>query len=751
MRFGRGAGSGATGGALVNHAFPRLASAAGLSGGTREATCCPAIAVTAGRAATTERRFGHCYSVGMNNRLRHETSPYLLQHADNPVHWQPWDEQALRLARESDRPILLSIGYSACHWCHVMAHESFEDADTAALMNERFVNIKVDREERPDLDRIYQLAHQLFVGRGGGWPLTAFLTPDSHLPIAVGTYFPLQPRYGMPAFSEVLRRVADYYAGHRKEITTQGHALVDALRRMDERATARDGQPLDAAPLHAARESLRAGFDVRHGGFGGAPKFPRAGSLELALELWHDATDADTGTRHEADLMSMVTFSLSTMAARGLYDHLAGGFFRYAVDEAWAIPHFEKMLYDNASLLALYADAWAATGQAAFATAATETARWLNLEMAHAQGGWYAALDADSEGEEGRYYLWTPEQFESLLPAPQSEVAKTVYGLYREPNFEGSEWHLHHAESVATVAAANDTATDEVQALLDSARQTLLDARRGRPAPERDDKVLTAWNALTARAMARAARRLRRPDLAQPALAAIDFIRGQLWDGRRLKAVYKDGRSRFNAYLDDHAFMMDALLETLQCRWRTADLEFAIALADTLLERFQDARGGFCFVADDHEALIHRPRSFADEAIPSGNGIALSSLLVLGHLLGETRYVDAAERGLLAARQVVLGHPDSYAATLHALALYLHPPELIIIRGTREETHHVCEEIGANYHPRRYVFSIPPDVGTLPGLLATRLPASSGAVAYRCAGTRCDLPETDINRLIDQL
>ncbi len=687
----------------------------------------------------------------MNNRLRHESSPYLLQHADNPVHWQPWDEQALRLARESDRPILLSIGYSACHWCHVMAHESFEDADTAALMNELFVNIKVDREERPDLDKIYQLAHQLFVGRGGGWPLTAFLTPDSHLPIAVGTYFPLQPRFGMPAFSEVLRRVADYYTGHRNEITTQGNALVDALRRMDERATARDGQPLDATPLQAARNSLRAGFDVRHGGFGGAPKFPRAGSLELALELAHDATDTDTGAHDEADLLSIVTVSLSAMAERGLYDHLGGGFFRYAVDQAWAIPHFEKMLYDNASLLALYADAWAATGEAEFATAAAETAQWLNLEMAHAEGGWYAALDADSEGEEGRFYLWTPDQFDALLPASQSGVAKSVYGLYRDPNFEGSEWHLHRAESVGTVAAANGTTTDEVQTLLDHARRTLLDARSRRPAPGRDDKVLTAWSALTTRAMARAARRLRRADLVQPALDAVDFVRRQLWDGQRLKAAYKDGKARFEGYLDDYAFMMDALLETLQCRWRAEDLAFATALANTLLTRFQDTRGGFSFVADDHEALIHRPRSFADEAIPSGNGVALSSLLVLGHLLGDDRYVLAAERGLLAAREVVQDHPDSYAATLHALALYLQPPELIIIRGTQEETRHVCEAIGAMYHPRRYVFCIPPDVAELPGLLATRTPAPDGVIAYRCAGTRCDLPVTDLNRLIDQL
>ncbi len=684
----------------------------------------------------------------MENRLRNETSPYLLQHADNPVHWQPWDAQALAAARDADKPILLSIGYSACHWCHVMAHESFEDADTAKLMNELFVNIKVDREERPDLDRIYQLAHQLFTGRGGGWPLTAFLTPDSHLPIAVGTYLPKQPRFGMVSFGEVLERVAAYYREHRGDIDTQGKAMVDALQRMDGRASADLGRTPDNAPLRTAAAALQQSFDPRHGGFGGAPKFPRASSLDLALALWHDEVGAG---QDGSPLLNIVTHTLTQMSTRGLYDHLGGGFFRYAVDDAWSIPHFEKMLYDNATLLALYADAFAATGNPDYAATAAHTADWLMRDMHHPGGGWYAALDADSEGEEGRFYLWTREQFDAALPPSHSEVAKSVFGLYAEPNFEGTHWHLHRTESPSTVAAVNGVYPNEVSSLLAHARDALLSARNRRTPPGRDDKLLVSWNGLTIRAMARAARRLERPDLHRHAQDAVDFIRNNLWDGSRLKSVYKDGQARFPAYLDDYAFLIDALLELLQCRWRTEDLTFAVALADTLLEHFADPRGGFCFVADDHETLIHRPRSFNDEAIPSGNGVALGALLTLGHLLDEPRYMEAAERGFQAAAAVVESNPDFYATTLQAMATWLQPPQLVIIRGTEEATAAAQRTLSASYHPRRLVFCIPPDAGTLPGLLDARKPAPEGLVAYVCTGTQCEAPVTDTDDLLARL
>jgi uncharacterized protein len=679
----------------------------------------------------------------MANRLGNETSPYLLQHAANPVHWHAWNDDALALARESGRPILLSIGYSACHWCHVMAHESFEDADTAKLMNRLYVNVKVDREERPDIDKIYQLAHQLFTGRPGGWPLTVFLTPDRHLPIMVGTYFPKEPRYGMPAFRQLLERVADHYREHADEIETQGEALIAAFRRIDA-ATAGNRGPVDDALFAAARAALDASFDARHGGFGGAPKFPRATNLELALELWHDSIargGEDTTALH------IVTHTLDAMAKRGLYDQLGGGFYRYCVDDAWAIPHFEKMLYDNASLLALYADAWAATGERGFATVAEETAAWLTRDMRAPAGGWYAALDADSEGEEGRFYLWTPAEFDAVLEPREARAAKSAFGLYGPANFEGSHWHLHRAESTRSIADAGDAGVDEIEQLLASAKAKLLAARNARPWPGRDDKQLVSWNALTIRAMARAGRRLHRPEYLDEAEAAVDFIRATLWTGERLNAVYKDGRSRFPAYLDDHAFLIDALLELLQGRWRTDDLNFAIALADVLLARFADPRGGFFFVADDHEQLIHRPRSFADEAAPSGNGVALGALLLLGHLLGETRYLDAADLGLRAALPLLENHPDAHATVLRALALHQRPPTLVIVRGDAESLATWRERFATGYHPRRFMFFVPAGETALPGLLADRGAPGSGPTAWLCRGTTCLAPMSDPEEL----
>ena len=498
----------------------------------------------------------------MPNRLARETSPYLQQHADNPVDWHPWGAEALALAREQDKPILLSIGYSACHWCHVMAHESFEDAGVAAVMNRLFVNVKVDREERPDIDQIYQTAHQLFNQRAGGWPLTMFLTPDQ-TPFFGGTYFPKTARYGLPGFPELLERVSAYYREHRDDVAKQNEAVRDAFARMGTGAPAHHSE-LDAAPLAAAVDLLRDAFDAPRGGFGAAPKFPHVADIALCLRR-HAATG-------DAQALAMATTTLTAMAEGGIYDHLGGGFCRYSTDAEWTIPHFEKMLYDNGPLLGVYADAYAVTGEARYRAVVEETAAWLMREMQSPEGGYYSTLDADSEGHEGRFYVWTPDAVRAALDGGEWAVVAPHYGLDQAPNFEGKDWHLRVITPLADVAARLGRSEADCAASLASARAKLFAMRERRVHPGRDEKVLTSWNALAIAGMARAARVFDRPDWLASARRALDFVRGTLVDGERLLATYKDGRAHLNAYLDDHAFLLDALLELMQTEFDPADL-----------------------------------------------------------------------------------------------------------------------------------------------------------------------------------
>ncbi len=543
-----------------------------------------------------------------SNRLIHETSPYLRQHAHNPVDWYPWGEEALDRARREGKPILLSIGYSACHWCHVMAHESFEDEATAQVMNELFVNIKVDREERPDLDKIYQTAFQMLHRRAGGWPLTMFLTHDDHAPFVGGTYFPKTPRYGMPAFTDILRRVSAHYHQQQPELRQQNQALLDALRA--EIATPAAGEPaaLTDAPLRAARDALVHSFDPAHGGFGGAPKFPHPTSLERLLRRWAASVQ---GGEPDRPAETAVLSTLQQMALGGIYDHLGGGFYRYSVDAEWQIPHFEKMLYDNGPLLALYAQAWQATQDPLFRTAAEETGAWLIREMQDPAGGYYATLDADSEGEEGKFYLWTPDQVRELLSTEEYVAFAVCYGLEQPPNFEDHAWHLRSIAEASELASRLEVAPEQVGEWLAAARRKLFGARSQRIWPGRDEKILTAWNGLAIRGMAIAGRHLGQAEFVASAERALDFIHARLWRDGRLLAVHKDGQARLNAYLDDYAFLIDGILELLQCRWRDGDLDFALALADVLLDQFEDRESGRVLL---HR---HRPRS-ADPAAQAG-------------------------------------------------------------------------------------------------------------------------------------
>jgi hypothetical protein len=668
------------------------------------------------------------------NRLAHETSPYLKQHADNPVDWYPWGEEALARARAERKPILLSIGYAACHWCHVMAHESFADPAIAAVMNSQFVNIKVDREERPDLDQIYQTAHALLARRSGGWPLTMFLTPEQQ-PFFGGTYFPPQARHGLPGFGDLLERVALAYRTHAQEIAAQNDALRAALDSDDPPQGA--SSELSARPRAAACAALAGQFDAHHGGFGGAPKFPHA--IELGLLIERSAHSGDAQALH------IVKHSLTRMAEGGLFDQLGGGFYRYSVDSEWQIPHFEKMLYDNGLLLALYADAFAVTREPLFAATLRATAQWLLREMQAPEGGYCSSLDADSEHEEGKFYVWTREQARSSLSEAEYALIAPHFGLDGEPNFEHDRWHLRVARPLAAIASEQGTTEADAQSRLASARAKLLARREQRVRPARDDKVLVSWNALAIIGLARASRVLREPTWMQSARRAMDFIRAAMWRDGRLVATYNDGRAQLNAYLDDYAFLLAAELELMQTDLRTDDLPFAGALADALIAHFEDRdRGGFYFTSHDHERLIHRPKSSYDNATPSGNGVAVQGLIRLGHLLGEPRYLAAAERALRAFQAQIEAYPNGHCSLLAGLAEWLTAPTVVVLRGPRE----VCvvwqDVLAGGYRPHVLIVNTG-DRQDLPPILAPS--AGDRAAAFVCREATCLAPIYELAEL----
>jgi uncharacterized protein YyaL (SSP411 family) len=676
-----------------------------------------------------------------SNALAKETSPYLLQHADNPVQWYPWSQEALKKARDENKPILLSVGYSACHWCHVMAHESFEDAETAQIMNEHFVSIKVDREERPDLDKIYQTAHQLLIQRAGGWPLTMFLTPDDHTPYFGGTYFPKERRYGMPSFQEILHLAARAYVERKNDIRKQNESLVAAMKGTEPES---GGGDINRAPLDDAIKSLKATYDQRFGGFGTAPKFPHPTNIERLLRCCSATAVAG---EVESQAMQMATNTLLKMAHGGIYDHLGGGFCRYSVDQFWMIPHFEKMLYDNGPLLILYSEAWQLSGEPLFEEVARETAAWVIREMQSPEGGYYSTLDADSEGEEGKFYVWTPEQVKALLEEDQYLAFAARYGLDREPNFEGKAWHLHTFKDWPAVAEA--TGVDQAQAreLVASAKPKLFEARSKRIWPGRDEKILTAWNGLMIKGMATAARVFGDAAYLNSADRALEFVRSTLWRDGRLRVTFKDGEAKYAAYLDDHAFLLDALLCLLQCRWRADDLSFAVNIADLLLAHFEDKEnGGFFFTADDSETLFHRTKPMSDDALPAGNGIAAYALGRLGHLLGETRYLDAAANTIRAGWQSLTRVPHAHNALLLAVEEHLDPPQTIVIRGNGKELERWQTRCLSTYVPRRLSVAIPSNERSLPGILSQRV-AKGGVTAYICEGHVCKAPVTRFEEL----
>ncbi|HET6912506.1 MAG TPA: thioredoxin domain-containing protein [Rhodanobacteraceae bacterium] len=681
----------------------------------------------------------------MKNELARASSPYLRQHAGNPVHWQQWNDATLAHAKRADTPILLSIGYSACHWCHVMAHESFEDEAVAQVMNDLFVNIKLDREERPDLDRVYQLAHQALSGRGGGWPLTVFLDPQDLTPFFVGTYFPPTPRHGLPGFGDLLQRVRAFFDTHRDELRKQNAELRGWIARAGENASG-DIPKLDV--IATAVQRIAARFDPENGGTAGAPKFPHAGELELLLECATASPLPQSDDEHALaadDCAAMAMLTLRNMVARGLQDHLGGGFFRYCVDARWTIPHFEKMLYDNAQLLPLYAEAAAAFGDPACAQAATGIVEWLQREMTAGTGAFFSALDADSEGhegwlEEGAFYLWTREQLREVLNDAEFAAIEAGYGLDGEPNFEGHAWHLVKARTLEQITQQLDRTPEEVKRDLASARSKLFKARSQRKRPGTDDKILTSWNALMIAALARGARALQRPEWTELAGKALDALREGAWIDGVLYANVADADARIPGFLDDHAFLLDALVEFLQCRWRDEDLAWAIELADALLDKFEDSEhGGFRFSAAGHATPLQNPRTFTDEALPSGNGVAALGLLRLGHLLGEMRWLEAAERCLQAGSEALAKYPDACSTFARALHEFHAPRAQVVIRFRDQEEQAWRDALHEASLARADAFLIPADAAALPGVLAQRRPRKGG-IAYVCTGLSCRAP-----------
>jgi uncharacterized protein YyaL (SSP411 family) len=668
------------------------------------------------------------------NRLAHETSPYLLQHRHNPVDWYPWGAEALERARREDKPILLSIGYSACHWCHVMAHESFEDRATAAQMNEQFVNVKVDREERPDLDQIYQTALQMITRRGGGWPLTMFLTPDGR-PFFGGTYFPNEERYGMPSFRRVLDSVAQYYRERRDEIAQNGAQIAAAFGQMDGGTTAGTLTP-DA--ISRAIDVIVPHVDRVHGGVGGAPKFPQTGTFTLFLRQY-----AATGER---PYLELVTDTLRHMAHGGIYDHLGGGFARYSTDERWLVPHFEKMLYDNGLLMQLYLEAYQASGDAFFAEVVSDCLRYLEREMFQPGGGFYATQDADSEGEEGRFYVWDQAEIEAVLGEDAPPFCD-YYGVRPGGNWEGKNI-LHVRAPLAEVARRHGVTADALAARLAAGRERLFAVRARRVPPGKDTKVITAWNGMAISACARAYAILGHEAARRMAEESADFLWTTLRRDGRLLRTYKDGLAKLDAYLDDYAYLAVAMIDLFEATGRTVYLQRAVELGEQIVNHFAvGPEGGFYFTADDHESLIHRAQSTHDQSIPSGSALAIEALLRVATFTDAARLRTAADATLRHLAGAAIENPIGYAALLAVAGLALEGPVEVCLAGdpgdpAREDWH---RRLFQRHLPRKAVCVIPPDgdASVLGSIAAGREPVEGRVTAYVCRHATCTPPITD--------
>jgi uncharacterized protein YyaL (SSP411 family) len=678
----------------------------------------------------------------MPNHLAHESSPYLLQHQNNPVDWYPWGPEALGRSKREAKPIFLSIGYSACHWCHVMEHESFENDAIAAIINEKFVAIKVDREERPDLDQIYMNATQMMTGRGG-WPMSVFLTPELK-PFYAGTYFPPTGRGGMPGFDEVLRAVDDAWNKRREQVGEMADQLTAELAKAGQSAL---GAPVSRELIDGAVAQLSRAFDASWGGFGGAPKFPHPMDLQLLLRHWHR-----TGRENS---LAMARTTLERMAAGGIYDHLGGGFARYSVDARWLVPHFEKMLYDNALLAGVYVEAFQATGDAEFQRVARETIAYVLRDMTDPAGGFYSTEDADSEGEEGKFYVWSPDEIEAVLGDAAGAAFGRVYDVTDAGNFEGHSI-LNLPKTIAQAAKIMGRDEGELLAELAASRQKLFAVREQRVHPGKDDKVIVAWNGLMIDALARAAAALDEPRYAEAAGKAADFIRGSLCreDGRLLH-TWRHGKAKLDAYLDDYACLANGLISLYEATFDGKRFEEAARLLDIVLEHFADAEGGgFFYTADDHEQLIARTKDATDASVPSASGMAAYALVRLGKLTGNAHYADAATQTLEAVAGFMRQAPAAMGQTLLALDLQLGPTYELVLAGAAEDA--ALREVRRRYLPNKVLAGAvrgAESPALLKDLLAGKT-ANAEPTLYVCEEFTCQAPAVgakEIAAALDQL
>jgi uncharacterized protein len=673
------------------------------------------------------------------NHLIHETSPYLLQHAHNPVDWYPWGDEAFQKAKNENRPILLSIGYSACHWCHVMERESFEDERIAALMNDLFVNIKVDREERPDLDEIYMNAVQMLTGRGG-WPMTVFLTPEGK-PFYGGTYFPPEDRYGVPGFPKILQGVANAYREKPQDVERSVEQILAALQRMS--LSTESQQPFSSDIIGQSAEQLAQAYDADHGGLGKAPKFPNVGVYELFLRHYHHSK----GSR----FLEMVTHTLTKMAQGGIYDHLGGGFHRYSVDEKWLVPHFEKMLYDNAQLVRIYAQVYCVTEEPLFKQVVNETINYLMREMLHTGGGFYSTQDADSEGEEGKFFVWTEEEISQILGEEASEIFCRIYDVTEEGNFEEKNI-LHPILTLEQASKFFRRDLKEIESLVSDAKAKLFQEREKRIKPFRDEKILTSWNGLMLSGFAEAIKISPHPSYLEATNRTVDFIFTKMFRDGHLLHTYKSGTAKILGYLDDYAFLAAGLLDLFEATVNRAHLDRALELAEIILHEFWDeAGGGFFYTGRSHERLIAQSKPIFDGSIPSGNAVATQVLLRLYHYTGKEDYLKRAERILRAYYNAMENQPFGFAHMLAALDFYLQKPKEVVLVGDKKEpkTFELLTKIHSLYVPNMTLQLASPDdsLEKVSPLLAGKKQFEGKTTVYVCHNFTCSRPVVEWDEL----